>query len=313
MHARPLFALAVAALALAGTFKEAQSLHADEAVKGKLVYCQKDGERVQLHTMNLDGTGARAIPGFTASVVVFPHWSPDGKQIAFMAGEKLQDNAFTLGICKADGTGQKTLPLPHKLAGLPAWSPDGKALLFVAGDQRPEVYTSDPDLNGLRKLTPEGENWLFPFWMPDGKRLGFSRFVMNELKSELVLANLDGTGPETLTSAMSLLMAGASAVSPDGKKLIYSEVNPMMKTGFLRLWDLATKTESLITEFKLAESGGPDGMPTASWSVDGKHFVVGMPTEQGIGLVRFTADGKTQTRISPVGVHCFGPSLTAGG
>jgi TolB protein len=137
-----------------------------------------------------------------------PAYSPDGRRIAFDAGERL-------AIMGADGSGLRLLPGQTPDDGEPAFSPDGRRLVFSGGPRGAgaaarrlyvapvaggaaraltgtgasepawsvrnriafasggNVRTIRSDGGGLRRLTRAGGS--SPDWSPDGRRLAFVR------------------------------------------------------------------------------------------------------------------------------------------
>jgi len=103
-----------------------------------------------------------------------PRWSPDGKQIAFMAqGPNTNWRAYTTF---SDG-GTPRVVAPDALAGFdPNWSPDGKSVVLTlneggnAGMSLPGPGIGIVDLqSGNISLLPHAAQLFSPRWSPDGK------------------------------------------------------------------------------------------------------------------------------------------------
>lgn len=56
-------------------------------------------------------------------------WSPDGRQIAYVAGPDV--GKVKIHIVNVDGTGHRTLEGPSGILFDPAWSPDGTRIAYV--------------------------------------------------------------------------------------------------------------------------------------------------------------------------------------
>ncbi len=65
--------------------------------------------------------------------VMNPHWSPDGKRIAYATADR---HSSGIGIIRADGASQSTAVTmsADAQASAPVWSADGKTVLFSAND-----------------------------------------------------------------------------------------------------------------------------------------------------------------------------------
>jgi Tol biopolymer transport system component len=300
------FSLALAALVLTGI-----ASHAEDAPTGKIVYPRKEGNHYTLHVMTGDGTGDRALTSEAGADCAFPAWSPDGKRITYTSMTTGNGEQFKVCVINADGTERLTVNTPSPRSGLSSWSPDGKLIAFASGDQRPNVYVSEPNGNGLKQLNPEGSGGFGTFWMPDGKKVGYTRFEGNaEPSGKIVLVAPDGTGEENLTQEPAFAIAGANALSPDGKRLAYIVMNPQgMKVG-LRVWDMVAKSENFIMDLDTDQSSQIASIPLAAWAPDSKSLLLSIKTEKGYGLFKVSDDGKTRTRLTPEGVDCLSGSWT---
>jgi TolB protein len=88
---------------------------------------------------------------------MYPTWSPDGKQIAFMSWRNSRTEIF---VMNADGSNQRVLiSMSVGDAIDPRWSPDGSKIVFVhvpdgvqAGGEQ-TIWVAHADGTGLTQLT----------------------------------------------------------------------------------------------------------------------------------------------------------------
>jgi Tol biopolymer transport system component len=93
----------------------------------------------RLWQMNVDGSDVRELYKEILIRVVYPAWSPDGKQILFGGsggGPRVQ-----LCICNANGEGFAQLTQNDKQCSFASWSPDGQYVAYVAFDRWPGGYS----------------------------------------------------------------------------------------------------------------------------------------------------------------------------
>ena len=152
----------------------------------------RDGKRIayhrncQIYLADADGTNARHID-IGEPFNFGPVWSPDGKWVLFVAGEKnIKSNP---NLVKADGTGLRKLgdrggykgaiefldvyDFHEGSSDTPVWSHDGK-LVYYTSKIGEMVELFQVDLNGKTKQlthSPEGTLHYHPNPSPDGKWL----------------------------------------------------------------------------------------------------------------------------------------------
>ena len=107
---------------------------------------------------------------------VFPAWSPDQQQIAFLSD---REGWFELYVMNIDGSNQTKLSNTQENVIQFQWSPDGKKIAYVTRVEsfleiKSELYVVDIETEQEIQLTniPEQEEHL-PLWSPDGQQISF--------------------------------------------------------------------------------------------------------------------------------------------
>ena len=168
-----------------------------------MTYPKPAPERNGIATIAIDGSDLRrltAVPGEQ----LLPRWSPDGRQIAFMARQS--DSPFwEVWTARAD------LSYPRRLAtvtGLrpPEWSPDGRLLAI---DDESRVWLLDPETKRMRSLTGLGDG-SFPRWSPDGSK------IVVAVGYSLSILRVNGDVVRSFESSYE-----GGALSPDGAKIAF--------------------------------------------------------------------------------------------
>jgi Tol biopolymer transport system component len=149
-----------------------------------------------------------------------PHWSPDGKQIAFYGGTPGKPPRIYVVSSDGGPVRQVTNGEGGKYGdGDPSWSPDGESLAFGAGSNETageeSIHVVDLKTTHISTL-PGSEGMWSPRWSPDG------RFI----------AGLSGSGVNNLIrydlrtrkqSRLSNVSSGCPTWSRDGDFLLFIE------------------------------------------------------------------------------------------
>ncbi|HLV96763.1 MAG TPA: winged helix-turn-helix domain-containing protein [Candidatus Acidoferrales bacterium] len=148
---------------------------------------------------------------------VRPHFSPDGRKIAF---ESDRLGSSEIWVCDSDGGDCSQLTSLHGTAGTTAWSPDGRYLAFeFHPTERAEIYLVELPSGVPRLLsTIPGADNLVPSWSRDGKWIYFTSKRGNA-PFQLWKTPLKGGPPVQITKSGGL----AAAESADGRFLYYSK------------------------------------------------------------------------------------------
>ena len=122
----------------------------------------------------------------------------------------------------------------------PDWSNDGQKIVFTSineGDhpQTPtsaEIWTINPDGNGLTRLTFNEVEERAPAWSPDGTRITYmckQGTVPPHSDNEICVMNADGTDQTQLTD--NGLNDATPTFSPDGQKILFHRGGGGLGTG----------------------------------------------------------------------------------
>lgn len=136
-----------------------------------------DGQRVAyvsvpelaLWSSKIDGSDRIQLSDPGVMEAALPRWSPDGRQIVFMA--KTLNTDWRAYLVAANGQGLREL-IPGATVGFdPGWSPDGKSIVLAMGDLGAisnKISILDRE-TGKVSPVPGGENLFSPRWSPDGR------------------------------------------------------------------------------------------------------------------------------------------------
>ena len=199
---------------------------------------------------------------------------------------------------------EESLPALSRVDSNVRLSPDGRrAALTLEND----IWIYDLSRGTESRLTFEDIN-TGPQWTPDGKRIAFRR-GRGSSESNIYWKLADGTGPEErLTTSQNPQLA--ASFTPDGKTLMYSEIDPKTKYD---LWVLPLEGQrkpQVYLQTPFNEGTGrisPDGRWVAYLSDEsGRYeiYVRPFPNANG-GKWQISTDGGQEISWAPNGKELF--------
>ncbi len=193
--------------------------------------------------------------GFHPLMAFGPHWSPDGKRIAFTA--QSAGTKFRPYVVSADGS---TKPKAQTSAGAdPTWSPDGKLLLFENLESpQPTMQLLDLQTRVVSTV-PGSEAIQSPRWSPDGQHISAIKYVQGET-DRLMLFDFKTQA----WTQQGQTHAALQNWSGDGKYVYF--LNDDDKPGIFRI-SVANNKLTKVMDLKDFRAADPDG----GWFSLGPH------------------------------------------
>jgi serine/threonine-protein kinase len=159
-----------------------------------------------------------------------------------------------------DRQGRETpIPAPSRRYVYPRLSPDGTRVAVFAQDQEEDVWVWDLGRTTLTRATFDPSIDSHAVWTPDGRRVIFSSDRAGE--RNLFWQAADGTGAvERLSESPN--QQNATAVSPDGRLLIFTETAPKTGDDVMQMALDGTRRVTPLVQSPFTERSGvvsPDG------------------------------------------------------
>jgi len=201
---------------------------------------------------------------------VWPAWSPDGKEIAFVTKrgddpDRTQNWDVWIVAAEVGGKERQVTTSPEadpdpELDSAPAWSPDGKWIAYIhGGDPKKIEYAVHslaiiPAAGGQAKILTEtlDRNLVQPHWAPDGKSV--LAVIEDDGAQNVVRVPVEGGAPQQVTNGRRKV--SAYDLSRDGKIVVRSSTPDRPYEIFAvendKLRDVTKQTEAFMKDLRIA-------------------------------------------------------------
>jgi Tol biopolymer transport system component/DNA-binding winged helix-turn-helix (wHTH) protein len=154
----------------------------------------------------------------SSSSEVDPHFSPDGRRLAFSSG---RSGRAEIWVAAADGSNVQQLTHGTVSGGSPSWAPDGHTIAFDGSDApgaQYHIWTIDADGGAIRQVTQGADDQMAPTWSGDGQWIYFSAGTRQGRGLDIWRVPVAGGRPEQVTRGGSGFLGIESF---DGAGLLY--------------------------------------------------------------------------------------------
>ena len=282
--------------AKADAAKEAEFRRDLKQVAHKIVFETYRKGNWELYMTDADGSGPVNLTRTSDVDELYPHVSPDGSRICFVADEGREKSRIRSVYYMNLDSLRRTLVARN--ARQPCWGPDGTVIAYLKGEFDSFCYKDFAtkglffyDLKtGKHTEHPNGKiHHLYNIcWSPDGK--WFLATVHGGMGYGHAILAIEAEG----TKVFNLGIGGCRPdISPDGKKVAWGPNDWVLRVGDL---DLAGPKPAVKNQRDIVKSTKPIKIYHVDWSPDGRHVAFSRgPTGKRLGhaaeIVGIRAEG----------------------
>jgi Tol biopolymer transport system component len=260
----------------------------------RIAFASDRNGKFDIYIMNIDGANVVQLTHDPfpwlydlQSSEIEPTWSPDGRQIAFVAGNNTgTGNNVNLYLMNADGSNVVQVNKKNSHILRSSWSPNGNqiAYCFERHDDVKFIFIINIDGSDDNPLV----NGCMPTWSPDGRRIAFEAHSRDERNGSinLFVVNVDGSNKVALTTDEDAIEM-SPAWSPDGKRIAF-----VSNSGGIYVVNADGSNMIQLTNDQQVEYSEP------SWSPDGSKIAFVSDRDGHDNIYVMNADGTNVVQLT---------------
>ncbi|MBF0343138.1 MAG: Tol-Pal system beta propeller repeat protein TolB [Nitrospirae bacterium] len=250
-----------------------------------------EGEGRSIHLMDYDGQRIKRIVR-KGSLIMRPHWSSDGKRLAY---SYLKKGKWAINILNFDSASETEVFSANATDLVGDFTPDGKYLLLSSSSKgSPDIYMLQLGSKVLNRLTYADTIEVSPAVSPDGKQIVY---VSNKSGTpQLYIMNIDGSDTRRLTFEGNYNTT--PEWSPAGDLIVFS----IMTGGRFHIATIKPDGSGMAVLTSVGNNEEP------SFSPDGRFIAFTSDRDGSKGVYVMSVTGEEQHRISQKNIRAFGPS-----
>ena len=247
-----------------------------------------DRDISNIYRSDYDGANQTRIT-YTASIDITPVWAPDLSQIAYTSWRSGYPDIIVQSMTTGTQPQRPAKGNSDTQNYLPAWSPDGTKIAFTSSREgNQEIYYTNRDGSGLRRVTNHPSVDVTPTWSPTGQQIAFVSDRTG--RPEIYVVNIDGTGLTRITNE-------TACDRPTWSPAPFNEIAYTSQSGGghdIRVYEFATGQTRTVTD-------GIGSNESPAFAPNGRHIAFSSDRTGVEQVYLIDRDGKNLRQVTKTG------------